>query len=84
MSSISSGIASKIIPNLPILGNSLELRGIMVNMGRIYRELRNFFTQSSNLIKSDEKLMVDIGENDILRKKTSNRFYGIKNRQNRT
>ena len=77
-------IASKIIPNLPILGNSLELRGIMVNMGRIHRELRNFLTQSSNLIKSDEKLMVEIGENDILRKKTSNRFYEIKNHQNRT
>ena len=28
--------------------------------------------------------MVEIGENDILRKKTSNLFYGIKNRQNRT
>ena len=56
----------------------------MVNMGRIHWELRNFLTQSSNLIKLDEKLMVEIGENDILRKKTSNRFYGIKNRQNRT
>ena len=56
----------------------------MVNTGRIHRELRNFLTQSSNLIKSDEKLIVEIGENDILRKKTSNRFYGIKNHQNRT
>ena len=65
-SSISSGIASKIIPNLPILGNSLELRGIMVNMGRIYRELRNFLTYSSNLIKSNEKSMDEIGENSIL------------------
>ena len=41
-SSISHGLVSKIIPNLPILGNSLELRGIMVNMGRIHRELRYF------------------------------------------
>ena len=56
----------KIVPNLPILGNSLELRGIMVNMGRIHRELRNFLMYSSNLIKSDEKLMVEIGENGIL------------------
>ena len=69
-SSIASGIASKIIPNLPILGNSLELRGIMVNMGRIHRELRIFLTYSSNLIKSDKKLMVEIGENGIFRKKT--------------
>ena len=70
MSSISSGITSKIVPNLPILGNSLELRGIMVNMGRIHWELRNFLTYSSNLIKSDEKLMLEIGENGIFRKKT--------------
>ena len=72
-------MASKIIPNLAILRNSLELRGIMVNMCRIQRELRNFLTYSSNSIKSDKKLMVEIGENGILRKKTSNRFHGIKN-----
>ena len=34
----------------------------MVNMGRIHRELRNFLMYSSNLIKSDEKLMAEIGE----------------------
>ena len=51
----------------------------MVNMGRIHRELRNFLMQSSNLIKSDKKLIVEIGENGILRKKTSNQFHGIKN-----
>ena len=42
----------------------------MVNMGRIHRELRIFLMYSSNLIKSDEKLMEEIGENDIFRKKT--------------
>ena len=42
----------------------------MVNMGRIHRELMNFLTYSSNLIKSDEKLMEEIGENGIFRKKT--------------
>ena len=67
-SSISRGIASKIIPNLPILRINHEFKGIMVNMGRIHRELSNFLTQSSNLIKSDKKLMVEIGENGILRK----------------
>ena len=41
-SSISSGIASKIIPNLPILRINHEFKGIMVNMGRIHREFRNF------------------------------------------
>ena len=56
----------KIIPNLPILRINHEFKGIMVNMGRIHRELRNFLTYSSNLIKSDEKLMVEIGENGIL------------------
>ena len=38
----------------------------MVNKGRIHREIRNFLMQSSKLIKSDEKLMVEIGENGIL------------------
>ena len=38
----------------------------MVNMGRIHIELRNFLTYSSNLIKSDEKSMEEIGENSIL------------------
>ena len=38
----------------------------MVNMGRIHKELRNFLTYSSNLIKSDEEVMVEIGENGIL------------------
>ena len=38
----------------------------MVNKGRIHREIRNFLTYSSKLIKSDDKFMVEIGENDIL------------------
>ena len=41
-SSISHGLVSKIIPNLPILGIKRELRGIMVNTGRIHREFRYF------------------------------------------
>ena len=35
----------------------------MVNMGRIHRELGKFLMISSNLIKSDDELMVEIGEN---------------------
>ena len=42
--SISRGIASKIIPNLPILRINHEFKGIMVNMGRINKELNNFLT----------------------------------------
>ena len=38
----------------------------MVNKGRIHREIRKFMMFSSKLIKSDNKLMVEIGENDIL------------------
>ena len=41
-SSISHGLVSKIIPNLPIWGIKKELRGIMVNTGRIHREFRYF------------------------------------------
>ena len=37
----------------------------MVNKGRIYRELRKFMEISSNLIKSDDELMVEIGENRL-------------------
>ena len=39
---ISHGLVSKIIPNLPIWGFKSELKGIMVNKGRIHRELRYF------------------------------------------
>ena len=38
----------------------------MVNKGRIHGEIRNFLMQSLKLIKSDEKLIVEIGKNDIL------------------
>ena len=38
----------------------------MVNKGRIHKEIRNFLMKSSKLIKSDKKLIVEIGENDIL------------------
>ena len=37
---------------------------------------------SSKLIKSDDKSMVEIGEDCILWKITSNRFHGIKNHRN--
>ena len=38
----------------------------MVNMGRIHREIGKFFMISSNLIKSDNESMIEMGENDIL------------------
>ena len=34
----------------------------MVNKGRIYKEIRKFMMISSNLIKSDDELMIEIGE----------------------
>ena len=39
-----------------------RIEGIMVNMGRIHREFGKFLMISSNLIKSDDELMVEIGE----------------------
>ena len=51
----------------------------MVNKGRIHRVIRKFMMISSNLIKSDNELMIEIGENNKLQKRTSNRFQGIKN-----
>ena len=38
----------------------------MVNKGRIHKEIRKFMMISSNLIKSDDKLMIEIGENGRL------------------
>ena len=38
----------------------------MVNKGRIHREIRKFMMISSNLIQSDDELMIKIGENGKL------------------
>ena len=38
----------------------------MVNMGRIHRELGKFLMISSNFIKSDDELIVEIGKNGRL------------------
>ena len=42
----------------------------MVNMGRIQRELGKFMIISSNLIKSDNESVIEIGENGNLGKRT--------------
>ena len=38
----------------------------MVNKGRIHMEIRKFMMISSKLIKSGDKSMIEIGENDNL------------------
>ena len=38
----------------------------MVNKGQIHRELGKFIMISSNFIKSDDELMIKIGENGRL------------------
>ena len=38
----------------------------MVNKGQIHREIRKFMMISSKLIKSDNELMIEIGENGNL------------------
>ena len=38
----------------------------MVNVGRIHRELGKLLMISSNMIKSDDELIIEIGENGIL------------------
>ena len=78
-SSISHALMSKIFPNLPIWWFNSELRGIMVNKGWIHREIRKFLMFSSKLIKSNDELMIAIGENGKLWKRTSNWFHEIKN-----
>ena len=56
-----------------------ELRGIMVNMGQIHKELGKFLMISSNLIKSDDESVIEMGKIDILRKRTQRQIHGIKN-----
>ena len=80
MSSISRGIASKIKPNLPIWGIKSELKDIMVNKGRIHRELRYFRDIFWKLIKLDNELRWEIRENGRFRKITQRSIRGIKNR----
>ena len=38
----------------------------MINKGRIHREIRKFLMYSLKLIKSDDELMIEIGENGKL------------------
>ena len=38
----------------------------MINKGRIHREIRKFMMISLKLIKSDDELMIEIGENGKL------------------
>ena len=38
----------------------------MVNKSQIHREIRKFMMSSLNLIKSDDELMIKIGENGRL------------------
>ena len=38
----------------------------MVKKGRIHKEIRKFLMFSLNLIKLNDKSMVEIGENDML------------------
>ena len=80
-SSIAHGLVSKQSPNLPIWWKYLELRGIVVNTGRIYRELGKFLMISSNWIKLDNESIIEIGENGILWKRSLRRFHRIKNHQ---
>ena len=78
-SSISHGLVSKQSLKLPIWSICIELRGIMVNKGQIHMQIRKLMMISSNLIKSNDELMIKIGKNGILWKRTSKCFHGIKN-----
>ena len=69
----------KLIPNSPILGNKHELRGIVVNKGRIHREIGEFLEILSNLIKSDNEMVIEIRPFNIFIKKTQRRIHIIKN-----
>ena len=48
------------------LTNLMKINRIEGYMGQIHKELWKFLMISSNLIKSDDESMIEIGENDIL------------------
>ena len=56
-----------------------ELKGIMVNEGRIQREIRDFREIFWKLIKWDDKLVIQIRENRRFRNITQRRIHRIKN-----
>ena len=51
----------------------------MVNKARIHKELEKFFMISSNLIKSDNEMMIEVGKFNILCKRTRRQIHRIKN-----
>ena len=51
----------------------------MVNKGQIHKELGKIFRISSNLIKSDNEMVMEIEKIDILRKMTRRQTHRIKN-----
>ena len=51
----------------------------MVNNGQIHTELGKFIKISSNLIKSDDEMVIEIKQFDILRMRTQRQIHGIKN-----
>ena len=62
---------------LPIIASFLELPGVDfadrhaflhlgLDNGRIHKEIRKFLMYSSKMIKSDDELMIEIGENGKL------------------
>ena len=53
--------------------------GIVLNKGRIHWGLREFFMIFSNLIKLEDKMVIEITEFSINRKKTSRQIQAIKN-----
>ena len=60
----------KSLPNSPILMISHELNNIEVNKRRIHGDLRYFFMYLLNLIKSDDKMRLEIRDFDIFGKRT--------------
>ena len=71
---------SKHSPNLPIFRLIQELKGIMVNKGRIHGGLGKFERYILNLIKSDDGLSLEIRYFIISRKITQFGIHRIKNR----
>ena len=68
----------KKLPSSPVLRFNQELISIIVNKCRIHGEIREFLRYSSNSIKSDDELRLEIRDFSKFGKKTTRRTQNKK------
>ena len=67
------------LSRVKIVSKLSNFRGIVVTKGRIHKELMQFMKISLNLIKSENKMILEIVKFDIFGKRTQRGIRGMKN-----